>query len=174
MTRGLVRNKNLSDLPSPEQARINLGLNNADYDAIKGLYLGIGLRASDVQCIAKSSNNYQLQIDSNFATLSGIVAGDYVAAAGDTIQGTWTNTGLIQAATVIQSGTTLTASSDGLFTLSASGLSYALSTSSLTMTSGLTVQALRDNGSVVFASGVVTDKLVPIRIRGVQFFVEAG
>jgi len=174
MTRGLVRNNNLSDLPSPEQARINLGLSNEDYDAIKGLYIGIGLRASDVQRIARSASNYQLQVDVTSATLSGIVASDFVANAGDTITGTWTNTGFIQSTAVIQSGSTLAASSDALFTLSASGLSYSLSTASLTMASGLTVQALRDNGSVVFASGVVTNKLVPIKIRDVQFFVEAG
>ena len=174
MTRGLVRNNNLSDLPSPEDARINLGLSSEDYDAIKGLYIGVGLRASDVQCIARSANNYQLQVDVTSATLSGIIVSDYVANAGDTISGTWTNTGFIQSATVIQSGSTLAASSDALFTLSASGLSYSLSTATLSMTSGLTVQALRDNGSVVFASGVVTNKLVPIKIGGVQFFVEAG
>jgi hypothetical protein len=174
MTRGLVRSNNLSDLPSPEQARINLGLNNDDYDAIKSLYVGVGLRATDVQRIARSSNNYQLQIDTASGTLAGIVVGDYVATAGDVITGTWTNTGLIQSATIIQGGTTLTASSDALFTLTGSGLSYSLSTASLTMASGLTVQALRDNGSVVFASGVVTNKLVPIKIGDIQFFVEAG
>jgi hypothetical protein len=43
MTRGLVRKNNLSDLPSPEQARTNLGLATADYNRIRGLYASAGV-----------------------------------------------------------------------------------------------------------------------------------
>jgi hypothetical protein len=98
----------------------------------------------------------------------------YVSRSGDTVSGTWTNIGYIQPGSLVQSGVTLSGSSDALFTLSVSGLSYALSTSTLTMNSGLTVQGLRDNGGVVFASGVVANKLVPMRINGVPYFLEAG
>lgn len=174
MTKGLVRKNNLSDLPSPEQARINLGLATADYNRIRGLFTSAGVSNVDVQRIAGSTSNFQEQIDSLTLTLSGIVPGLYANRSGDTISGTWTNTGYIQPGSLIQSGTTLGLSSDSLFTLTVSGLSYALSTSMLTMNSGLTVQGLRDNGGVVFASGVVANKLVPIRINGVPYFLEAG
>jgi hypothetical protein len=42
------------------------------------------------------------------------------------------------------------------------------------MNLGLTVQGLKDNGGVVFASGVVANKRVPIAINGVPYFLEAG
>jgi hypothetical protein len=174
VARGLVRNNNLSDLPSPEQARINLGLNSDDYNQIRGLYVAVGLRATDVQRIARSASNYQGQIDTLSSTLSGIVPSNYIALSGDTITGDWTNHGFIQASTIVQSGTALGSSSDALFTLTVSGLSFALSTSTLTMNSGVTVQSLKDNGAVVFTSGVTVNKLVPMKINGIQYFLEAG
>jgi len=174
MTRGLIRKNNLSDLPSPEQARINLGLTTADYNRIRGLFTSAGVSNVDVQRIANSTGNFQQQIDGLTVTLSGIVPSLYVSRSGDTVSGTWTNAGYIQPGSLVQSGVTLSGSSDALFTLSVSGLSYALSTSTLTMNSGLTVQGLKDNGGVVFASGVVANKLVPMRINGVPYFLEAG
>lgn len=174
MTRGLVRKNNLSDLPSSEQARINLGLATADYDRIRGLFTSAGVSNVDVQRIAGSTSNFQQQINNLSTTLSGIVPSLYAARSGDTLSGTWTSVGYIQPGSLIQNGVTLGLSSDSLFTLTVSGLSYALSTSTLTMNSGLTVQTLRDNGGVVFASGVVASKLVPIRINGVPYFLEAG
>jgi hypothetical protein len=174
MTRGLVRKNNLSDLPSPEQARINLGLATADYNRIRGLFTSAGVSNVDVQRIAGSTSNFQLQINGLTTTLSGIVPSLYVARSGDTISGSWTNTGYIQPGRLIQSGVTLSGSSDSLFTLTVSGLSFALSTSTLTMNAGLTVQGLRDNGGVVFASGVVANKLVPMLVNGRQYFLEAG
>jgi hypothetical protein len=174
MTRGLVRKNNLSDLPSPEQARINLGLATADYNRIRGLFTSAGVSNVDVQRIAGSISNFQLQINGLTATLSGIVPSLYVSPSGDTISGSWANTGYIQPRSLVQSGVTLSGSSDSLFTLTVSELSYALSTSTLTMNAGLTVQGLRDNGGVVFASGVVANKLVPIRINGVPYLLEAG
>jgi hypothetical protein len=174
MTRGLVRKNNLSDLPSPEQARINLGLATADYNRIRGLFTSAGVSNVDVQRITGSTSNFQLQINTLTTTLSRIVPSIYVARSGDTTTGTWTNTGYIQPASLIQSGTTLGTSSDSLFSLTVSGLSFALSTSTLTMNLGLTVQGFRDNGNVVFASGVVANKLVPMRINGVPYFLEAG
>jgi len=61
-----------------------------------------------------------------------------------------------------------------LFTLTVSGLSYSLSTSSLVCNLGLTVQGLADNGNVVAASGVTPNKRVPISINGRPYFLEAG
>ena len=174
MSRGLVRKNNLSDLENAEQARINLGLASADYNRIRGLYTSAGVSNVDVQGIARSTSNFQQQIDSLTASLSGIVPSLYVARSGDTITSGWTNQGYIQPGSLIQSGTTLSGSSDSLFTLTVSGLSYSLSTSALVCNLGLTVQGLVDNGSVVFASGVVVNKRVPIRINGRSYFLEAG
>jgi hypothetical protein len=174
MTRGLVRKNNLSDLPSAEQARINLGLATADYNRIRGLFTSAGVSNVDVQRIAGSTSNFQGQINGLTATLSGIIPSLYVSRSGDTISGSWSNTGYIQPGSLVQSGVTLSGSSDSLFTLTVSGLSYALSTSTLTTNAGLTVQGLRDNGGVIFASGVVVNKRVPININGRPYFLEAG
>ena len=174
MARGLVRKNNLSDLENAEQARINLGLASADYNRIRGLYTSAGVSNVDVQRIARSTSNFQQQIDSLSASLSGIVPSLYVTRSGDTITSGWTNQGYIQPGSLIQSGTTLSGSSDSLFTLTVSGLSYSLSTSTLVCNLGLTVQGLVDNGSVVFASGIVPNKRVPIRINGRSYFLEAG
>jgi hypothetical protein len=174
MVRGLVRKNNLSDLENAEQARINLGLATADYNRIRGLYTSAGVSNVDVQRIGGSSSNFQQQIDTLTATLSGIVPSLYVARSGDTITSGWTNQGYIQPGSVIQGGTTLSGSTDSLFTLTVSGLSYSLSTATLVCNSGLTVQGLVDNGGVVFASGIVPNKLVPMKINGVPYFLEAG
>ena len=174
MARGLVRKNNLSDLENAEQARINLGLASADYNRIRGLYTSAGVSNVDVQRIARSTSNFQQQIDSLSASLSGIVPSLYVTRSGDTITSGWTNQGYIQPGSLIQSGVTLGGSSDSLFTLTVSGLSYSLSTSALVCNLGLTVQGLVDNGSVVFASGIVPNKRVPIRINGRSYFLEAG
>ena len=174
MARGLVRKNNLSDLENAEQARINLGLASADYNRIRGLYTSAGVSNVDVQRIARSTSNFQQQIDSLSASLSGIVPSLYVTRSGDTITSGWTNQGYIQPGSLIQSGVTLSGSSDSLFTLTVSGLSYSLSTSALVCNLGLTVQGLVDNGSVVFASGIVPNKRVPIGINGRSYFLEAG
>ena len=174
MARGLVRKNNLSDLENAEQARINLGLATADYNRIRGLCTSAGVSNVDVQRIAGSAGNFQTQINSLNTSLSGIVPSLYVSRSGDTITSGWTNQGYIQPGSLVQSGTTLSGSSDSLFTLAVSGLSYSLSTSSLVCDLGLTVQSLVDNGSVAFDSGVVVNKLVPMKINGVQYFLEAG
>lgn len=174
MTKGLVRKNNLSDLADAEQARINLGLATEDYNRIRGLYSSAGVSNVDVQRIAGSTGNYQAQIDNLTFTLSGIVPSLYVNRSGDTITSGWTNFGYIQPGQLVQSGVVLNGSTDSLFTLTVSGLSFSLSTTTLVCNSGLTVQGLSDNGGVVFASGVVANKLVPMRINGVQYFLEAG
>ena len=174
MVRGLVRKNNFSDLENAEQARINLGLATADYNRIRGLYTSAGVSNVDVQRIGGSSSNFQQQIDTLTAALSGIVPSLYVARSGDTITSGWTNQGYIQPGSVIQGGVTLSGSTDSLFTLTVSGLSYSLSTATLVCNFGLTMQGLVDNGGVVFASGIVPNKLVPMNINGVPYFLEAG
>lgn len=174
MTRGLVRKNNLSDLQNPEQARINLGLASADYDRIRGLYESAGLNNVDIQRIANSTSNFQQQINLLNASLSGIVPELYVTRSGDTVTSGWTNQGYIQPGSLVQSGTTLSGSSDSLFTLTVSGLSYSLSTTTLVCNSGVTVQGITSSGNAVSASGVVPNKLVPIKINGIPYFLEAG
>ena len=174
MTRGLVRKNNLSDLTSPEQARINLGLMPKDLNRIRGLFSSAYVQASDIGYIAESTGNFQQQIDGlNFA-ISGIVPSLFVAQSGDTIVSGWTNTGFIQPSVVIQSGVALSGSTDGLFALTVSALSYELSTATLVCNLGLTVQNFGDNGNVIFTSGITPNKKAPIKINGKQFFIEAG
>jgi hypothetical protein len=174
MTRGLVRKNNLSDLPDPAQARRNLGLADADYNRIRGLYASAGVSNIDVQRIAGSTGNYQAQINSINATVSGIVPDLYANKTGDTLTGSWTNTGRISAVSIRQSGVTPTPSADALFTHDYQGGQFQLNTATMVANSGLTVENFVDGGGVVFASGVVTNKLVPISIGGIQYFLEAG
>jgi hypothetical protein len=174
MTKGLVRKNNLSDLVSPERARINLGLASADYDAIRGLFTSAGVTNVNVQNIVGAKGLFQLQLDDIVSTVSGITPSLYVSKSGDTISGTWTNRGYIQASTFIQSGTTLGASSDALFTLSVSGLTYSLSTATLVCNNRLEVENLIDNGNVEVASGITLNKRVPFLISGSTYFFEAG
>lgn len=174
MTRGLVRNNNLSDLPSPEQARINLGLATADYQRIRGLFQSAQVSNLDVQKIAGATSNFQQQINSINATVSGIVPTPYANKAGDSLTGTWTNTGIMSAVVIRASGITPQASSDALFTHNYQEGLFKLSTATMVANSGLTVETIVDGGGVAMASGVVTNKLVPIKIGGVQFFLEAG
>ena len=174
MARGLARKNNLSDLASAEEARANLGLATDDYNRIRGLFTSAGVSNVDVQRIANSTGNYQTQIDGLNASLSGIVPSSYVQLSGDTITSGWTNTGYIQASQFVQSGSTLSGSTDSLFTLSASGLSYSLSTSAMVCQQGFSFTSLLDNGNVVFSSGVTTSKRVPIGVNGVPYFVDVG
>lgn len=174
MTKGLVRKNNLSDLESAEQARINLGLATADYDRIRGLYTSAGVLNTDIQKLAGSVGNYQQQIDSINAAISGIPASLYANVAGDTISGEWNNIGAMGAIAVLVSGSTITPSSDALFVHEYQGGQFRLTTSGLTVNTGLTVERLIDNGNVVTTSGVVVGKRIPVTINGVPFFLEAS
>jgi hypothetical protein len=40
--------------------------------------------------------------------------------------------------------------------------------------SGITVERIVDGGAVAFASGIVPNKLVPITIGNIPYFLEAG
>jgi hypothetical protein len=174
MIRGLVRKNNLSDLLDPIQARVNLGLATADYNRVRGLFQAGVISNVDLWRIAGSAGNYQLQIDSIHATLSGIDPSPYANRAGDTISGTWNNAGGISAVAVRVSGATPQASSDALFVHDYQGGQFKLTTSSIVASSGLTVERLTNGGGIVFASGVVPTKKVPVKIGGVSYFVEAG
>lgn len=174
MTRGLVRNNNLSDLADPVQARINLGLATADYNRIRGLFTSAGVSHVDVQRIARASSNYQQQITSIISTLFNIVPSNYVALSGGTITSGWTNTGFIRATSFITNGVVLSGSTDSLFTLTVSGFSFAISTSSIVCNLGLTVSSLVDNGNMQLSSGVTVNKLARISVNGRPFFIEVG
>jgi hypothetical protein len=174
MTRGLVRKNNLSDLPSPEQARTNLGLATADYNRIRGLYASAGVSNFDIQRIAGSAGNYQQQINSINGIVSGIVPALYANRAGDTLSGTWTNIGRMNAVNITVSGNTPAQSTDALFVHDYQGGEFRLTASAMVAPSGLTVESISDGGGVVFASGVTTDKLVPITIGSIPYFLEAG
>ena len=174
MTRGLVRKNNLSDLPSPEQARSNLGLATADYNRIRGLFQSAGVTNVDVQRIAESAGGYQAQINSINATISGIIPALYADKAGDSLSGTWTNIGRMSAVNIKVSGSTPQESTDALFSHDYQAGEFRLSTSAIVAPSGLTVESISNGGGVVFASGVTTNKLVPITIGGIPYFLEAG
>ena len=174
MTRGLVRKNNLSDVPSPEQARINLGLATADYNRIRGLYASAGVSNFDIQRIAGSAGNYQQQINSINGTVSGIVTALYADRAGDTLSGTWTNIGRMNAVSIKVSGITPAESTDALFVHDYQGGVSRLTASAMVAPSGLTVESISDGGGVVLASGVTTNKLVPITIGSIPYFLEAG
>jgi len=174
MIKGLVRKNNLSDLESPEQARINLGLLTDDYNRIKGLYASAGVSNLEIQRIANSQGNYQTQIDSINTTINSIVPAAYANVSGDTISGTWTNVGQLGAFSVLVSGSPPTASSDSLFTHETAGGQFRLTTTTLIANKGLTVERLIASGNTVVASGVVVGKRIPITINNIPFFIEAS
>jgi len=146
MTRGLVRKNNFSDLPDAIQARTNLGLATADYNRIRGLFTIAGVSNVDVQRIAQSTNNFQQQINGISATVSGIVTALYVDRTGDSITGEWNNIGRMGAVFIRQSGTTPSPSSDALFTHDYQGGNFRLTTSTVTINTGLTVENFVDGG----------------------------
>jgi hypothetical protein len=172
--RGLARKNNLADLPDPLQARRNLGLADADYNRIRGLFTGAGVSNVDVQRIAGAAGNYQAQVNSINSIVSGIVPDLYANKAGDTLTGTWLNIGRISAASIRQSGSTPTPSSDALFTHDAGGGLFELTTTTMVANSGITVERIVDGGAVAFASGIVPNKRVPITIGNIPYFLEAG
>ncbi len=174
MTEGLVRKNNLSDLPSPEQARINLGLATADYERIRGLYTSAGVSNLEVQCLAGSSSNFQQQLSSINSTISGISSSLYVSNSGDTISGEWNNVGLMGAPSILLSGSTISGSSSALFTPDFVGGQFRLTVSGMVANRGLTIQRFVDSGNVTTATGVAANTEIPIMINGVQFFLEAG
>ena len=174
MTKGLVRKNNLSDLENAEQARINLGLATADYNRIRGLYPSAGVSNIDVQRLAGSTSNFQQQINSINAAVSGINPSLYANRSGDTLTGTWTNQGRIFALSFVASGVTPAQSADASWTHLYQEGNFELTATTAVMNSGVTVGAFVNGNNVVFASGIVPNKRVPVRINGVPYFLEAG
>jgi hypothetical protein len=173
MARGLVRKNNLSDLIDPIGARINLGLQTNDYNRIRGLFLSSGITNVEVQKIANSATNFQLQINTLTSQLQTIVPALYADKAGDTLTGTWTNTGKIAASGLVSSGITLSGSSDALFTRSLPLSSLQIDApSGVTMPSGLSVNNWTSSGNVIVASGLTAARTLSIQVRGVPYKIE--
>jgi hypothetical protein len=133
-----------------------------------------GISNREVQYIAGSAANYQNQLTSANASLSGITLDNAVSRSGDTIGGTWTNTGSVGAQQVVFSGGTPTASTCAVFTHQSGEGQFRLTASSVTANNGITVERLVDSGNTVVASGVVPTRRIPITIAGTTYFMEAG
>jgi hypothetical protein len=174
MTRGLVRKNNFSDLENAERARINLGLATADYNRIRGLYASADVSNVNVQRLAGSTGNFQQQINGINAVIIGINPSLYANRNGDTFTGTWTNQGRIFALSFTASGVTPAQSADASWTHLYQEGNFELTAATAVMNSGVTVGAFVNGNNVVFASGVVPNKRVPVSINGVPYFLEAG
>jgi hypothetical protein len=133
-----------------------------------------GISNREVQYIVGSTVNYQNQLTSANASLSGITLDNAVSRSGDTISGTWTNTGAIGAQQVVFSGGTPTASTCAVFTHQSGEGQFRLTASSVTANNGIRVERLVDSGNTVVASGVVPTRRIPITIAGTTYFMEAG
>lgn len=171
--RGLVRNNNLSDLPDKAIALKNLGLNPDDYNRIRGLYAVSGFSNLRLQRIARSSSNFQVQLDSLNTNLSSIDLSLYANKTGDTITGTWTNTGTISANSFVVGGNTLTASTDSLFT-QVGGTSRINANQAVTMSQGLAVYGLESDGAVSVSAQKTLTRTIPISINGVAYKLECA
>lgn len=169
--RGLARQNNLSDLENPIQARINLGLATADYNRIRGLYAVAGLSNLSLQRIAGSTSNFQSQINAVSTTLAGIDANLYANKSGDTLTGTWTNSGSIQAGSFVVGGSTLTPSTDSLFTQTSGSLALSAN-QAITMGYGLTVYGLVASGTVTASAQKTLANTLPVTINGLTYRLE--
>lgn len=173
MTRGLVRKNNLSDLTDPVQARVNLGLQTGDYRRIRGLFLSSGVNNVDIQRIANSSSNFQLQINSSTGLLATITPALYANKAGDTLTGTWRNSGKIGASGIVASGITLSGSTDALFLRSIPLSSLQIETASgVVMPSGISVRAMTSSGNVTIESGKTVTNTLSIQVNGRPYRID--
>lgn len=173
MARGLVRKNNLSDLVDPVQARVNLGLQVPDYKRIRGLVLSSGVNNFDVQKIANSSTNFQNQVNSSTSLLATITSSLYANETGDTLTGTWTNTGKIAANTIVSASIVLSGSTDVLFSRASSLSSLQIETASgVIMPSGLSVNNLVSSGNVLMVSGQTVSRTMAIAINGVPYRID--
>ena len=178
MPRGLVRDNNLSDLPDKDQALKNLGISTQDIQTIRGAGFPYGVQPTDVQRIVNSSGNFQAQLDGLNTTinnLSAIVAsGTYVLRAGDTISGTWTNTGgYIQASGIYKNGVAAIPSTDALFSHAADG-TFEITTATLTCPSGLSTERFINHNNIIMSGTLTPNLLYPISINGVPYHIEAA
>lgn len=169
--RGLARNNNLSDLTNPIQARTNLGLSTADYNRIQGLWAVSGFSNLRLQRIAGSTGNYQNQINYANTTLAGINTALYANRSGDTLTGTWSNTGRITAGSLVVNGVTLSPSTDSLFTQNSGSFNLS-ATQFISMSSGLTVDGLVSDGAVTVSTLKPIANALTISINGVPYKLE--
>lgn len=168
MSRGLVQKNNLGDLLDPIQARTNLGLRTADYNRIRSLYTVAGLTNLSFQRIAGSTTNFQQQINSASTTITGINVNLYANKAGDTLTGTWTNTGTITASFFVVDG--LTPTTDSLFTMSLDGSISA--NQAITLGFGLETYGVVASGSVSTSTLKSTPNTIGISINGIPYRIE--
>jgi hypothetical protein len=178
MPRGLVRDENLADLPNRDEALRNLGISIEDVERIRGAAFPYGVRPQDIQRIVASSGNFQNQLDTFNTQLNNLTqpigSGAYVLRAGDTISGTWTNTGgYIQASGIYQSGSAATPSTDALFAHAADG-TFELTTAVLRCPSGLSTERFIDHNNIIMSGTLTPNLLYPISINGVPYHIEAA
>jgi hypothetical protein len=173
MPEGLLRNNNLSDLPDRDQAVRNLGLDPRDVVRIRGVAYPGGVTAANVQRIANSSGNFQQQIDTQNQDLNTIDPSAYVLRAGDTISGTWQNSGLIKA-NVLYSGISnrVPPSSDSLFSHNRDG-QFELTATTINYALGLNTAQITDYNNTIMSGVLTPNKTFPMKINGVLYNLEA-
>jgi hypothetical protein len=178
MPKGLVRDNNLSDLPNRDEALRNLGISREDLQRISGAAFPYGIRPQDVQRIVSSSGNFQAQLNTLNTTITAltsiVTSGTYVLRAGDTISGTWTNTGgYIQASGIYKNGVAAIPSTDSLFAHAADG-TFELTTASLNCPSGLSTERFIDHNNIIMSGTLTPNLLYPISINGAPYQIEAA
>ena len=177
MTKGLVRSNNFADLDNKEQAVVNLGLAQADYAALKGLYTTAGIDFAVIGEIGNSQGNYQAQLDGLTTTFSGVALSGYVNRSGNSsIIGNWTHGGgYISVNNGLPSG--YLASTDSLFSLSIESGEAVIVASGL-VASGLSYNGVRQSNSTVtqasLRNGFSPLHLIPLQVGGQAYFAQAG
>ena len=177
MTKGLVRSNNFADLDNKEQAVVNLGLAQADYAALKGLYTTAGIDFAVIGEIGNSQGNYQAQLDGLTTTFSGVALSGYVNRSGNSsIIGNWTHGGgYISVNNGLPSG--YPASTDSLFSLSIESGEAVIVASGL-VASGLSYNGVRQSNSTVtqasLRNGFSPLHLIPLQVGGQAYFAQAG
>lgn len=178
MPTGLVRDNNLSDLPNRDVALNNLGISIDDVERIRGAAFPYGVRSTDIQRIVASSGNFQQQLDTLSSGINNfekaVASGAYVLKAGDTIAGTWTNTGgYIQASGIYVNGVQATPSTDSLFSHNQDG-NFEITTSVVRLDKGVTVDRFIDHNNIIISGALTPNVLYPITINGVSYNLEAA
>jgi hypothetical protein len=168
---GLLRDNNLSDLPDRQQALRNLGFSDTAIRNLNGVAFPGGVRAVDIQRISNSSGNYQGQLDGFNINLNSINFSQYVLRAGDTISGTWTNYGRIQARAFYANGVVRTPSTDSVFSHNRDG-QFELTTATINYNRGVSTVNIADFDNAIMSGVLVPNKIMPVQINGVSYNLE--
>lgn len=168
---GLAQKNNLSDLLSPVQARANLGLADADYKRVKGLYAVAGLSNLCFQRIAGATGNFQAQLNAANSVLAGVDLSLYALRSGDVLTGVWSNAGFITAGSVVMGGVAATPASDPLFSKSAGSLRIS-ALSSMTLGYGLNTSAILSEGNIAASTLKQMASTMPISVSGTTYRIE--